>query len=126
VSRPRSGLAVAALVVFGMGAADRSATAAVLYCRSPIVADAEHPTSERAARRLALQRWMRAAARLGPAWASWRLARPKAVSCAPLDGGGILCRAVAAPCALSQVPGRMPPVVPREEARRERYQPPAG
>jgi hypothetical protein len=95
---------LAALWVTSVG----EAAAAVRYCRPPLVGEAQHE-SERQARREAVARWQALARELGEAWASWRLATPHTVRCTKV-AAGYICVAAASPCAITQNPGRRPPV----------------
>lgn len=62
-------------------------------------------TTERAARSGALASWVEQAGRLGPAFASWRLAGNKSITCSAA-GGQVRCQARGSPCIISQVPLR--------------------
>lgn len=109
--------AVTASLVFGALTAAVfsavSADAAVRQCTpQPIVAVGEDAASEAAARKLALERWVADAAKLGAQWTSWRLAVSRDLSCAKRADGGFACRVVGSPCAIAQNPDKLPKIDP--------------
>lgn len=85
----------------------RPGAAAVRFCADRVEAAADDTTSEVAARRLALERWRQGARALGESFTRWELANNRSVVCARIPGG-FRCRAGAAPCSISQNPGRLP------------------
>ena len=93
---------VAAMVWYASGA-----EAAVRHCAPRIEAAADDATSEQAARRQAMANWTELARRIGQGYTRWQLAENRTVQCARIPGG-FRCRAGAAPCTVSQDPGRIP------------------
>ncbi len=88
------------------------ARAATRVCRDIVAASAEDKTSEIAARQKAMSSWTLAAGTLGPAFALWRNATEKSLSCLKLQDGTHRCQAYGRPCGISQVPGGQPLGVP--------------
>ncbi len=107
-----TGRALGAASVFMIGLTPGHA--AVRQCAArPTIAVGEDATSETAARKQSLERWVGEAAKIGgPPWASWRLAVSRELSCHKRTDGIFACRAVGVPCRIVQNPGALPKIVP--------------
>lgn len=83
----------------------------------PVVTSERHTSAREAeARRLALESWTARAKTHGEAFAAWRLATPRSISCRRLDGGLYACQASGMPCRIQQVPTPAQPL-PAPEPR---------
>lgn len=97
---------MAALILLGawlMPIASTSSEAAVRLCKLAVEGQGD-AASEMEARRLALADWHAKAAAAGIQHATWRLAYGKAIVCTKGGKAGNLCKVVAEPCTVSQVP----------------------
>ena len=101
-------IAARTLVVMAMIVLPCAAGAAVRTCSDVIESAGEDRTSELTAKQKAMTGWIAGAAKLGPAYALWRNAIDKSLSCLKLTDGKWRCQAYARPCSISQVPGADP------------------
>jgi hypothetical protein len=97
------GAAVGAALLAGSAG---GALAATRVCAPRLDGVWHSAATERAARTGALASWVAQAGRLGPAFASWRLANNKSITCSAPAGGQVRCQARGSPCIMSQVPLR--------------------
>lgn len=92
--------------VLVVGAAGPAASAAVRQCAPGVTSDIARADNELEGKRKALTSWTAKAARLGPAYTSWRIADKKVLGCkrgkTPSDG--VQCVAYASPCTILQAP----------------------
>lgn len=95
--------ACAALV---LGGYTQTASAAVRQCAPGVTSEIAQADNELMGKRKALISWTAKAAKLGPAYASWRMADKKVLGCkkgkTPSDG--FQCVAYASPCTIVQAP----------------------
>lgn len=96
------------------------ASGAVKVCREAITGDEMKAPREIDARQLALRSWATLASLHGEAFASWRAAAGRSLSCRRLADSLVHCQARASPCGLtqtapSQQPGG-PGIAPRQPA----------
>ena len=100
-----------------MGVRATEAKAAVRTCGETIAVTGEDRRSETTAKQKAMAGWIAAAVKLGPAFAAWRNAIDKSLSCLKLTDGTWRCQAYGRPCGISQVPGVDPPGVPARPSK---------
>lgn len=101
----------ASLVILGALLSARGASAAVRSCGPIVSSEVATASTERDAKKKALDQWRNAALKRGPGFDSWRLAASKSLKCFPKDaakGGGFECVAFGAPCIVDQTPGPPP------------------
>ena len=97
------------VILIGVAMVYSPAIAATRVCGEIIAIAGEDPKSETTAKKRALDGWITAATKLGPAFALWRNASEKSLSCLKLPQGSWRCQAYARPCGVAQVPGQQPP-----------------
>lgn len=93
-----------ALVV---GAVAQGASAAVRQCAPGVTSEITQADNELTGKRKALISWTAKAAKLGPAYTSWRIADKKVLGCkkGKTASDGVQCVAYASPCTIVQAPG---------------------
>ena len=91
-----------------VGVAAQTASAAVRQCAPGVTSEIAQADNELMGKRKALISWTMKAAKLGPAFTSWRIADKKVLGCkkgkTPSDG--VQCVAYASPCTIVQAPGQ--------------------
>jgi hypothetical protein len=113
----------AALVTTALIACTQPTAAATRKCGDFVAAAGEDRTSEITAKQKAMAEWIQRATKLGPAFAAWRLAIDKSLSCLKLPDGTHRCQAMARPCGISQAPSAQPPgTVPQVPAAPKKEQ----
>lgn len=100
-------LATLALAAVLLMATMDAAEAAVRYCAARIEAVADDRSSQADARRQALEQWRAQARNYGEGFTRWELASNRSLVCTR-SSEGFRCRAGAAPCSITQNPGRVP------------------
>lgn len=88
----------------------QTAAAAVRQCAPGVTSEIAQADNEIMGKRKALMSWTAKAAKLGPAFTSWRIADKKVLGCkkgkTPSDG--VQCVAYASPCTIVQAPNARP------------------
>ena len=101
-----------------VGATGPEASAAVRQCAPGVTSEIARADNELEGKRKALISWTAKAARLGPAYTSWRIADKKVLGCkrgkTPSDG--VQCVAYASPCTILQAPNA--PNTPKRSKKR--------
>jgi hypothetical protein len=97
-------MVLACAVMFTVGdAASTAASAAMRYCIATVVGEGVGE-SEIDAKREAMGAWKTQSVAAGVAHPSWRIALERSLACRASGDGGFICKAIAAPCTISQVP----------------------
>jgi len=104
--RPRSTFPLLTLSAVVLASSALQSQAAVRKCGPAIASEIAQADNEFLGKRKALLSWTQRAARLGPDYASWRLADKKILGCkaAKSPSSGVQCVAYATPCTLQQNP----------------------
>jgi hypothetical protein len=95
-----------ACAALAFGGYAQSASAAMRQCAPGVTSEIAQADNELMGKRKALISWTAKAAKLGPAYTSWRIADKKVLGCkkgkTPSDG--FQCVAYASPCTIVQAP----------------------
>jgi hypothetical protein len=91
------------------------ALAAVRVCLEAVTSGQKIEASEEAARKTALDAWVKAVEINGPQFSSWRLALERELTCKPAADARFECEARARPCTIQQQPPKDLPLIPRKD-----------
>ena len=80
------------------------AHAAVGVCIDDLASKLAEATTEREAKRIALERWRNGARLIGEGYARWEISWRRHIDCRKLDDGRFQCQAIAKPCTIQHVP----------------------